>query len=65
MELPTGERLLKLLEVTNITLNELFYGSNEKDIQNLYEQIIRLPKDDVKTLLTDVVNYLKENEQCK
>lgn len=60
VELPTGERLLKLLDVTNISLNELFYGSSEKDIQNLYEQIIKLPKDDVKTLLTNVVNHLKK-----
>lgn len=48
-----------------ITVNELLYGDTKKDIQELYEQIIKLPKEDVKTLLTNVVNYLKENKQCK
>lgn len=65
VDTPTGDRLLKLLETMNISLNELIYGDTEKDIQELYEQIIKLPKEDVKTLLTNVVNYLKENKQCK
>ena len=62
---PRGNCLLTLLEVMNTSLNELFYGDTEKDIQDLYEQIIKLPKEDVKTLLTNVVNYLKENKKCK
>lgn len=58
---PRGNSLLTLLKIMNTSLNELFYGNTEKDIQELYEQIIKLPKEDAKTLLTNVVNYLKEN----
>ena len=61
VELPTGWRLFQLLDALELSINELFYGAAKKDIQELYEQIIKLPKDDVKTLLTNVVNYLKEN----
>ena len=63
--LPNKERQKKIAKMGKITVNELLYGNTKKDIQELYEQIIKLPKDDVKTLLTNVVNYLKENEQCK
>ena len=59
--LPNKERQKKLAKLGNITVNKLLYGDTEKDIQELYEQIIKLPKEDVKTLLTNVVNYLKEN----
>lgn len=63
--LPNKERQKKLAKLLQITVNELLYGDTEKDIQDLYEQIIKLPKEDAKTLLTNVVNYLKENKQCK
>lgn len=59
--LPNKERQKKLAKLLQITVNELLYGNIEKDIQELYEQIIKLPKEDAKTLLTNVVNYLKEN----
>lgn len=63
--LPNKERQKKIAKMGKITVNELLYGDTKKDIQELYEQIIKLPKEDVKTLLTNVVNYLKENKQCK
>lgn len=63
--LPNQSRLEIIAKLGNMTVNELLYGDTEKDIQELYEQIIKLPKEDAKTLLTNVVNYLKENEQCK
>lgn len=59
--LPNKERQKKLAKLGNITVNKLLYGDTEKDIQELYEQIIKLPKEDAKILLTNVVNYLKEN----
>ena len=58
--LPNQSRLEIIAKLGDVTVNELLYGNTEKDIQNLYEQIIKLPKDDVKTLLTNVVNHLKE-----
>ena len=63
--LPNKERQKKLAKLGQITINELLYGDTEKDIQELYEQIIKLPKEDVKILLTNVVNYLKENNNVK
>lgn len=65
VELPTGWRLFQLLDALELSINELFYGAAKKDIQELYEQIIKLPKEEVKTLLTNVVNYLKENNNLK
>ena len=59
--LPNQSRLEIIAKLANMTVNELLYGDTEKDIQDLYEQIIKLPKEDAKTLLTNVVNYLKEN----
>ena len=58
---PNRSRLEIIAKKGNMTVNELLYGDTEKDIQDLYEQIIKLPKEDAKTLLTNVVNYLKEN----
>lgn len=58
-------RIYNISKIANLSVDELLYGDTEKDIQELYEQIIKLPKEDVKTLLTNVVNYLKENKQCK
>lgn len=65
ISLPNKDRIYNISKIANLTIDELLYGNVEKDIQELYEQIIKLPKDDVKTLLTNVVNYLKENEQCR
>ena len=62
--LPNQSRLEIIAKLGNMTVNELLYGDTEKDIQELYEQIIKLPKEDVKTLLTNVINYLTENENA-
>ena len=59
--LPNQSRLEIIAKLGNMTVNELLYGDTEKYIQELYEQIIKLPKENAKTLLTNVVNYLKEN----
>lgn len=59
--LPNKDRIYNISKIANLSVDELLYGDTEKDIQDLYEQIIKLPKEDAKTLLTNVVNYLKEN----
>lgn len=59
--LPNKDRIYNISKIANLSVDELLYGNTEKDIQELYEQIIKLPKEDAKTLLTNVVNYLKEN----
>lgn len=61
ISLPNKDRIYNISKIANLSVDELLYGNTEKDIQELYEQIIKLPKEDAKTLLTNVVNYLKEN----
>lgn len=42
--LPNKERLYNISKFAEITVNELLYGNTEKDIQDLYKQIIKLSK---------------------
>ena len=40
--------------------NELLYGNYEKDIEELYEGLIRLPKDEIINLMERVAEYFKQ-----
>lgn len=64
ISLPNKDRIYNISKIANLSVDELLYGDTEKDIQELYKQIIKLPKEAAKTLLTNVVNYLKENENA-
>lgn len=62
--LPNRARLEVIAKIGNITLNELLYGDTEKDIEELYEGLIRLPKDEIINLMERVAEYFKqEGEQ--
>lgn len=62
--LPNKERLIAIAKIVNITVNELLYGNHEKDIEELYEGLIRLPKDEIINLMERVAEYFKqEGEQ--
>ena len=58
--LPNRSRLEIIAEIGNITLNELLYGDTEKDIEELYEGLIRLPKDEIINLMERVAYYFKQ-----
>ena len=40
--------------------NELLYGSCENDVEELYEELIRLPKDEIINLMERVTEYFKQ-----
>lgn len=62
--LPNKKRLEIIAKIGNITLNELLYGDRKKDIEELYEGLIRLPKDEIINLMERVAEYFKqEGEQ--
>lgn len=55
--LPSVRRLFLISEYSNITVDELLYGNNEKDIEYIYNQIIKLSKNDATTLINKVNEY--------
>ena len=63
--LPNKKRLEIIAKIGNITLNELLYGSYEKDVEELYEGLIRLPKDEIINLMERVAYYLNKKEKNK
>ena len=58
--LPNKARLQVIAKIGNITLNELLYGNREKDVEELYEELIRLPKDEITKLMERVEEYFKQ-----
>lgn len=62
--LPNKERLYNISKIAGITVNELLYGNVEKDIQELYEQITKLSKNDATTLINKVNEYFGGETQC-
>lgn len=60
ISLPNKERIKDICKVADITVSELLYGSYEKDIEELYEGLIRLPKDEIINLMERVAYYFKQ-----
>ena len=60
VSLPNKERIKDICKVADITVNELLYGSYEKDVEELYEGLIRLPKDEIINLMERVAYYFKQ-----
>ena len=53
-----------LISILSKEKNELLYGSYEKDVEELYEGLIRFPKDEITKLMERVAEYFKqEGEQ--
>ena len=56
-----GGGLMKdLTSILSREKNELLYGNYEKDIEELYEGLIRLPKDEIINLMERVAEYFKQ-----
>ena len=60
VSLPNKERIKDICKVADITVSELLYGNYEKDIEKLYEGLIRLPKDEIINLMERVAYYYKQ-----
>ena len=58
--LPNKKRLEIIAKIGNTTVSELLYGSYEKDIEELCEGLIRLPKDEIINLMERVAYYFKQ-----
>lgn len=62
--LPNRSRLEVIAKKGNMTLNELLYGNREKDIEELYEKLIKLPSKEIQKLFNRVIDFkTNENKQ--
>ena len=52
--LPNRSRLEAIAKKGDITVNELLYGDSEKDIEELYQALIRLPRGEFINLMMRV-----------
>lgn len=52
--LPNKERQKKLAKMGNMTVNELLYGDIEKDIEEVYQALIKLPRGELINLMMRV-----------
>lgn len=61
--LPNRSRLEVIAKKGNMTVNELLYGNSEKDKEELFEGIIKLPRGDVIDLMMRVAKVFEmEND---
>ena len=62
--LPNRARLETIAKLGNITVNELLYGDMKKDIEELYENLIKLPSKEIQKLFNRVIDFkINENKQ--
>ena len=61
--LPNRSRLEVIAKKGNMTVNELLYGNTEKDIEELYQALIKLPKGEIINLMMKVAIELEEGEK--
>lgn len=52
--LPNKERQKKIAKMGKITVNELLYGNIEKDVEELYQRLIKLPRGEFINLMMRV-----------
>ena len=52
--LPNKDRLYNISKIAGITVNELLYGNIEKDIEELYQTLVKLPRDEFINLMMRV-----------
>ena len=62
--LPNKSRLFKIAALGNMTVNELLYGNIEKDVEELYQRLIKLPRGEFIDLMMRVaIEFESEGEQ--
>ena len=57
--LPNKDRLYNISKIAGITVNELLYGNTEKDVEELYQRLIKLPEADILGIFRRVHNKFK------
>lgn len=66
--LPNKKRLNKIAQLANITVNELLYGNNEHDKEELAQRLMEIPTKERVELILGVLKETKieeENEEKK
>lgn len=53
--LPNQSRLEIIAKLGNMTVNELLYGNSEKDIEELYQELIKLSKEELIILMLKIL----------
>ena len=62
LSLPKRERLEKLAELGNMTVNQLLYGGSEQDIEELYQKLIKLSKEELIILMLKIAQNKGEKK---
>ena len=64
ISLPNKDRLYNISKIAGVTVNELLYGDSEKDIEELYQELIKLPKEELIILMLKIAQNkgAKNNE---
>lgn len=64
ISLPNKDRLYNISKIAGITVNELLYGNIEKDVEELYQRLIKLPRGEFIDLMMRVsIEFESEGEQ--
>lgn len=58
--LPNKERLATISKIADITVNELLYGNIEKDVEELYQRLVKLPRGEFINLMMRVAIEVEE-----
>lgn len=54
--LPNKERLANISKIADMTVNELLYGNIKKDVEEVYQALIKLPQADILGIFRRVHN---------
>lgn len=63
--LPNFSRLERVAKLGNMTVNELLYGDNEHDIEDLEQQLMEIPIEERLKLILKVLNKTVKNTKEK
>lgn len=63
--LPNKERLASISKIANMTVNELLYGKEDLNFDELFEKIITRPKEEIIDLITKLTTATKVNQYKK
>ena len=58
--LPNRSRLEAIAKKGNMTVNELLYGNIEKDVEELYQRLVKLPRGEFINLMMRVAIEVEE-----
>lgn len=62
LSLPRRERLETISKLGNMTVNQLLYGDREQDIEELYQELIKLPKEELIILMLKIAQNKGEKK---